>query len=121
MISRFLRGRLAACFFVLLAVPAVAQQPAQQPVTTQRPPPSQQAQHVQELLRNSGMTLDQVRKRLRAEGYSENVLDPYFSQRSTTAIPDTGVFSAIRALRLEEVADSITRRRKDLQKNDTSA
>jgi protein involved in polysaccharide export with SLBB domain len=119
MISLLLRGRLAACFFVLFALPAAAQQ-QQQPVTTQRPPPSAQARRVQDLLQNSGMTLEQVRKRLRAEGYPENVLDPYFSGRSTTAIPDTGVFSAVRALRLEEVADSVTRRRKESLKSDTT-
>src|SRR5438046_1288378 len=116
MTLRFMRGQLAASLFVVLAVPALAQQSG----TAQRMAPSAQARHVQDVLQNSGMTLDQLRKRLRAEGYSENILDPYFSQRSTTAIPDTGVFSAIRALRLEEVADSVSRRKKALQKSDTS-
>src|SRR3954466_1714255 len=118
MISSFRRGYVAASFVSMLAVPAASQQQQQQPVTTQRPPPSAQAQRVQEMLRNSGMSLDQLRKRMRAEGYSENLLDAYYSGRQTNAIPDTGVFSAVRALRLEELSDSLTRRKRAMLDKD---
>src|SRR5215210_4591970 len=118
MISLFLRGPLAACLFLLTAAPTLAQQPS--PATTTRVPPSAQTQRVQELLQSSGLSLDQLRRRLRAEGYPENTLDAYYSGRPTTAVPDTGVFSAIRALRLEEMADSVRRRQQERGARDTT-
>ncbi|MEP6763306.1 MAG: hypothetical protein ABJB66_03295, partial [Gemmatimonadaceae bacterium] len=54
----------------------------------------------------SNLTPDQIRARLKAEGYPENLLDDYMAGSKTTNVsaPNSNVFAAIRAL---GIADSI--------------
>jgi polysaccharide export outer membrane protein len=100
---------------------AGAQIPTQVPSGQQLPSPEQ----AQELLRNrpdlveqlrqrlaaSGLTPDQIRSRLRAAGYSETLLDSYFTNSDSTsqARPGPQTFDAARALGLlsETEADSL--------------
>jgi protein involved in polysaccharide export with SLBB domain len=54
----------------------------------------------------SGLTPEQVRARLRAEGYPENLLDPYLAGVSGDApTPTDDVFSAVRSLGIADSAD----------------
>ena len=55
----------------------------------------------------SGMTPEQVRARLRAEGYPENLLDAYLpgSTGGTDATPTNDVFDAIKALGISDSSD----------------
>jgi len=55
----------------------------------------------------SGMTPDQVRARLRAEGYPENLLDAYLTGATTggDATPSDDVFTALRALGISDSTD----------------
>src|SRR5215207_9250876 len=55
----------------------------------------------------SGMTVDQVRARLRAEGYPENLLDPYLPNASASSgvAPGSNVFDAVRALGIVDSTD----------------
>lgn len=67
---------------------------------------------------SSGLTPDQVRARLRAEGYPENLLDAYLSGGSesgvenlgTTGSPQGEVFSAISALGIVDTVEATTLR-----------
>ena len=72
----------------------------------------------------SGMTPDQIRARLRADGYPENLLDAYLpggASSDSTAISTNDVFSAVMALGIVDstdlaalrVADSTARARPD--------
>jgi len=61
---------------------------------------------LQQMLRGSGLTPEQIRQRLRAQGYSDSVLDAYLPGSAvdpTTIVPGEDVFNAVRAL---GVADS---------------
>ncbi len=76
----------------------------------QRPNPAQAAAMLQarpelaaqlrERLLSSGLSPDQVRARLRAEGYPENLLDAYLpgGASATASAPTQGTFDAMRAL-----------------------
>lgn len=69
---------------------------------------------------SSGLTPDQVRARLRAEGYPENLLDAYLSGGSDSGVENTGttgavvptedVFSAISSLGIVDTVDATTLR-----------
>src|SRR5689334_22236001 len=77
---RHLRSLLVAAFF-LLPVAAGAQLPTTKPTTAEaqvllQTRPDLVAQLRQRMM-SSGMTPDQIRARLRAEGYPENLLDAY--------------------------------------------
>src|SRR5215207_6063573 len=104
-----LRSLLVAASFLLPTVVG-----AQVPTT--RPPPDQ----AQSLLQNrpdlvaqlrqrfatSGLTPEQVRARLRAEGYPENLLDAYLPGMTGDApSPTDDVFAAVRALGVADSAD----------------
>jgi protein involved in polysaccharide export with SLBB domain len=94
--------RLLAAGFVLLTVatPLAAQRPTpEQAQTLLQTRPDLVAQLRQKLLQ-SGLTPDQIRARLRAEGYPENLLDAYLPGGSATSdsTPASTVFDAIRAL-----------------------
>src|SRR5215207_5042318 len=59
------------------------------------------AAQVRSRLRDSGLTPEQVRARLRAEGYPESLLDTYLQPGAaggTDSVPSTAVISALRAL-----------------------
>jgi polysaccharide export outer membrane protein len=102
------RGLAAAAILVCVGAPRAA---AQIPTPNGQLPSSDQAQ---QLLRNrpdlveqlrqriggSGLTPDQVRARLRAAGYPENLLDDYLQGADTTRTvrPGPRTFEAVRAL-----------------------
>jgi len=68
------------------------------------------AAQVRTRLRDSGLTPDQVRARLRAEGYPEDLLDPYLiagSASDTSRVSDPRITAALRALSVP--ADSLDR------------
>jgi hypothetical protein len=121
---RFLPARvwLALSVLIALAAPLAAQVPSgQQQLPQQLPSPEQaeellrtQPQLVQELrqrLTQSGLTPDQVRSRLRAAGYPENMLDDYLQGADTTRAAQIGprTIDAVRSLGVlsERAADSL--------------
>ena len=65
------------------------------------------ASQLQSSIAGSGLTPDQVRARLRAEGYPESLLDSYLGRASAggAAAPSSDVFSAVRALGLVDETD----------------
>src|SRR5512147_1211806 len=106
---RQLPVRIAVLGFALLisAAPAHAQgRPTPDQARTLLQTRPDLVAQLRDRLRSSGLTPDQVRARLRAEGYPEDLLDPYLAGGDTTAgaTPDSATFSAIRALGL---ADSV--------------
>src|SRR3979411_267109 len=90
-----------------LATPVVAQNPAQAQQMLQNNPAM--LQQLRQRIMTSGLTPDQVRARLRAEGYPENLLDAYLPGSTATAAdagtPSPQVFSAITALGISDSAD----------------
>ena len=94
-----------------IALPRLAQ------AQTVRPTPEQAAtllqtrpdlvQQLRQRMQDSGLTPEQIRARLKAEGYPENLLDSYMSgSRSTNgAAPTRDVFAAIRALGVTDSTD----------------
>ncbi len=104
--SRLL-ARLAAgiAAFVVALVPGVSLRAQQRPTADEarallQSRPDLVAQLRAKLLA-SGLTPDQVRARLRAEGYPEDLLDPYLPGGMTTgadSVPGPAIFDAIRAL-----------------------
>src|SRR5687767_12932835 len=106
MMRTFLWAARLLAVLLLFVSPALAQQPRPRPT----PPAGQSraaiANQLQQLMASSGMTMDQVRARLRAQGYSESLLDSYMpgaQDADSTAIPTEDVFDAVRLL---GVADS---------------
>ena len=65
-------------------------------------------QQLRQRILTSGLTPDQVRARLRAEGYPENLLDAYLpgsTAGSDAAVPSEEVFSAITQLGISDTTD----------------
>ncbi len=64
---------------------------------------------LQQMMLSSGLSPDEIRARLRAQGYPENLLDQYLpgasSRPDSSAIPSEDIFSAVRAL---GVSDSLS-------------
>lgn len=101
MLSRILRTT------VILAVSVASTAIAQVPVI---PSPAQaqqmlktdpmMIQRLQQMMAQSGMTPDQVRSRLRAQGYPDSLLDQYLpgGKPDSLALPDEDVFAAVRSL-----------------------
>src|SRR5207253_4039001 len=89
------------------SAPAVAQNPAQAQQMLQNNPAL--LQQLRQRILTSGLTPDQVRARLRAEGYPDNLLDAYLPGSTATAAdvgtPNPQVFSAITALGIADQAD----------------
>src|SRR5436190_11157032 len=110
-----IRSKLASLLFVAaLALPslqAAAQNPAQAQQMLQNPGLLQQ---LRQRILTSGLTPDQVRARLRAEGYPENLLDAYLPGSTATAAevgaPSPQVFSAITTLGIADPMDVATMR-----------
>jgi polysaccharide biosynthesis/export protein len=67
------------------------------PLFAQQQPSGSSAKDIQTALQASGLTLSQIRTRLKSSGFSETLLDSYFSGTATAA-PDSNVFAAVRAL-----------------------
>ena len=63
---------------------------------------------LQQMLRTSGLTPEQIRQRLRAQGYSDSILDAYLpgaaTADSSALLPSDEVFNAVRALGLADSA-----------------
>lgn len=102
------RGLAAVVGFVLLGPSPGA---AQRPTTDQaqrllQARPDLVAQLRQRIM-TSGMTPEQVRARLRAEGYPETLLDPYLSNdaAAAAAAPGADVFAAVRSLGIADSSD----------------
>ncbi|HET6580104.1 MAG TPA: SLBB domain-containing protein, partial [Gemmatimonadales bacterium] len=120
---RFPPPRVWLALAVLLgtAAPLAAQVPGGQQLPQQLPSPEQaeellrtQPELVQELrqrLTQSGLTPDQVRSRLRAAGYPEDMLDDYLQGADTTRAAQIGprTLDAVRALGIlsDQSADSL--------------
>ena len=108
MIRFRLGSLLVAALLCAGARPVFAQRPttaeAQQLLRTR---PDLVAQLRQRLV-TSGLTPDQVRARLRAEGYPENLLDPYLADAGnaqSAAVPNATVLDAARALGITDSTD----------------
>jgi polysaccharide export outer membrane protein len=87
-----------------IATPIHAQNAAQAQQMLQNPALLQQ---LRQRIMTSGLTPDQVRARLRAEGYPENLLDAYLPGSTATdaETPSPQVFSALTALGISDSAD----------------
>src|SRR5258707_7377551 len=99
--SLLLIGGVFVCGTKLSAQSAAqAQQALQNPALLQQ---------LRQRIMTSGLTPDQVRARLRAEGYPESLLDAYLPGSTATAAdvgtPTPQVFSAITALGIADTAD----------------
>jgi polysaccharide biosynthesis/export protein len=94
------------CLFGTMAESQVPRPTAQRAQELLQSRPDLVAQLRQRLLA-SGLTPDQVRARLRTEGYPENLLDAYLPGGRPDALPDSASASqAIRALRTLGIVDS---------------
>jgi len=109
--SVLLRSLVVAASF-LLPLPGLAK--AQVPTT--RPTPEQAqillqtrpdlVSQLRQRFATSGLTREQIHARLRAEGYPEDLLDPYLPGMSGTPTPPgEDVFAAVRALGIADSAD----------------
>ncbi len=110
-VFRMLPHVAAALFIFALSLPG--QQPAQRPSPDQARALMQARPEIVEQLRQrlltSGMTREQVRARLRAEGYPEDLLDPYLPGATGAAsAPDSALYSAMQELGLADSADVAT-------------
>src|SRR5689334_11809344 len=107
---RHLRSLLVAAFFLLLPVVVQAQVPTTKPTPEQarillqtRPDLVQQ---LRERMLSSGMTPEQIRARLRAEGYPEDLLDAYMpGARGDSVKPTATVLRAIQELGIADSTD----------------
>jgi len=108
--------RTARPFLALLAITLLSTTVrAQLPSTLPSPAQAQQmlqtnpalVTRLQQMLQSSGLTPDQIRARLRAQGYPEALLDQYLpgTRADSATVPGTDVFAAVRALGL---GDSLT-------------
>jgi polysaccharide export outer membrane protein len=114
---------IAAAFLLLLARPLHGQIPEIPGLPPGARPTTEQARQIlqtqpelvrelRERLQGSGLTPDQVRARLRAEGYPEDLLDPYLTGFDTTqtVAPSPSTLGAVRALGLlsAETVDTLS-------------
>jgi polysaccharide biosynthesis/export protein len=109
---------LAACMLPVSLASARAQQrpTAEQAQALLQSRPDLVAQ-LRQRLQTSGLTPDQVRARLRAEGYPENLLDPYMSGATgPTNEPTEDVFSAVVSLGIADSLEVVDMRREDLRR-----
>jgi protein involved in polysaccharide export with SLBB domain len=107
------RSLLLATAFSTVAVALHAQRPTStQAQELLRTRPDLVAQ-LRQRIATSGLTPDQVRARLRAEGYPENLLDAYLaggSGRPDSLASSTDIFAAVRSLGLADSTDLETLR-----------
>jgi protein involved in polysaccharide export with SLBB domain len=105
--SRHLLPLSAAVLCTLTAGPAAAQQRAARPTAAEaqallQSDPSLVAK-LRDRIASSGMTPDQVRAKLRAEGYPEHMLDAYLTggpAAGSAEVPGDSVFGAVAALNI---------------------
>src|SRR5947208_3896176 len=71
-------------------------------------------QQLQQQLKSSGLTTEQIRARLRAQGYPDSMLDAYLPGGTPSAGPDTAstaqVLEAVQALGIADSTDLVTLR-----------
>jgi len=120
---RLVVGSLAALCASLVPASSHAQTPP-------RPSPEQAAallqanpdfvRQMRERFEASGMTEQQMRARLKAEGYDEKLFDQYLggSRSSNVAVPSRQVFSAMRALGISDSTDIADLERMADERND---
>src|SRR5262245_38214438 len=101
---------------ICCAVPAVSAQQRPSPQDAEallRANPELAAQ-IRDRIQNSGLTPDQVRARLRAEGYPDNLLDAYLGPANaadTSAASPAAVAAALRVLNIQpDSGGSVTQR-----------
>ena len=108
-------SRLAALPFAIaifaLALPA-QQRPAPQQAQLLLQTRPELVEQLRQRLATSGLTPEQVRARLRAEGYPENLLDAYLTggAAGTNSAPTDDVLNAMRALGISDASDVETLR-----------
>src|SRR5215831_11389349 len=79
------------------------------------PPPAQAQQllqnnpslvaRLQQMISSSGLTADEIRTRLKAQGYPESLLDQYLpggTRPDSTVVPGEDIFAAVRSLGLSD-------------------
>ena len=102
---------LAAAFLSLASADLAAQKPTPEQAQALLQTRPDLVEQLRQRIGASGMTLDQIHARLRAEGYPENMLDSYYpgAKDSLAGTPSEGVFSAVQALGItdEAAADSL--------------
>ena len=116
--------RLLAVAAFLFIVPSLL--PAQTPEQVLQNPAL--LQELRSRIMSSGLTPDQVRARLRAEGYPENLLDAYLGQGETVDAGTTAtanasqddIFSAVAALGIVDTVDALSLRCAAPNINDTT-
>lgn len=103
---------LRSLVLAVVACGAPAALVAQRPTTAQAQQLLQNPALLEQLrqrIATSGLTPDQVRARLRAEGYPENLLDAYIggpgSGATSSGVPAADVFSAVRKLGIADSTD----------------
>src|SRR3954467_5517081 len=106
---------LISAVLALTSTVAVAQaipSPAQAQQMLQSNP--QLIQRLQQMMMSSGMTPEQIRARLRSQGYPESLLDQYLPGSQTrpdsTTVPSEDIFAAVRSLGFADslALDSLT-------------
>ena len=112
-------ARSARWLFLPVVITIVSTSSAAQgiPIPSQLPTPAQAQQmlqnnpalvaRLQQMMQSSGLTPEQIRARLKAQGYPDSLLDQYLpggTRPDSTFVPTEDVFSAIRAIR---VGDSV--------------
>jgi protein involved in polysaccharide export with SLBB domain len=119
--SNKLRLLVVAAF--LFIVPSLL--PAQTPEQVLQNPAL--LQELRSRIMSSGLTPDQVRARLRAEGYPENLLDAYLGQGETVdagsaaaAGSEDDIFNAVAALGIVDTVDALSIRCAAADVNDTT-
>src|SRR5437868_10386888 len=105
------RSKLSSLLFIAVLAVSSTQANAQNPAQAQQMLQNNPAllQQLRQRIMTSGLTPDQVRARLRAEGYPDNLLDAYLPGSAATAAdvgaPSPEVFSAITALGITDPGD----------------
>jgi len=108
--SRHLRRLIASAAFCVASQDALAQQPPPRPTAEQTRAMLQAKpeliQQLRQRLVSTGMTRDQIHARLRAEGYPEDLLDPYLPGGTGTAeAPTADLFNAVQELGIADSTD----------------
>jgi polysaccharide export outer membrane protein len=101
-------GTLFTAALIIAASPVVAQNPSASQAQQMLQSNPALLQQLRQKIMTSGLTPDQVRARLKAEGYPENLLDAYLP--GSTGTPDNAsspedVFSAIAKLGIADTAE----------------
>ncbi|MEO5579500.1 MAG: SLBB domain-containing protein, partial [Gemmatimonadaceae bacterium] len=113
MTSTRLRSLTVAAILSILPAYVAAQNPTASQAQAMLESNPQLLRELRSRILSSGLTPDQVRARLRAEGYPESILDTYLpggSQSGTdvplvSGVPQEDVFGAIRALGITDTVD----------------